>query len=327
LGAGVSSYHGVTRNPWDISLNTGGSSSGAGAAIASGMAALAIGSDVGGSVRLPASHCGIVGLKPTAGVVPHLPYSRDRVVGPLTRSVEDAILLMSVIDAPDERAFEKGANIPAKLEKLDLTGKKIGLLTNVGCGQPADAEVEVLIRKSADVFVDLGAEVSDIPPPLDFDFLEDMRVYFSVKAGMERASFAEGRQRDVLDAVNAQCDSVEGLAATDYIMAASRFDKAQRIFAQMIEQYDFVLSPTLPMASFAAEMVGANEDRPHDHVVFTALTNQSGQPSAVIPCGFVGSAPVGLQIISSSGKDEAILRACLAYADATSFHYTFPTIA
>ena len=112
LGSGISSYHGVTRNPWNTSLNTGGSSSGAAAAIASGMATLAIGSDVGGSVRLPASHCGIFGLKPTAGVVPHLPYSRDRVVGPLTRTVEDAILLMSVIDQPDARAFEKGASLP-----------------------------------------------------------------------------------------------------------------------------------------------------------------------------------------------------------------------
>ncbi|MDC0609783.1 amidase [Vibrio sp.] len=327
LGAGVSSFHGVTRNPWDTSLNTGGSSAGAGAAIASGMAPLAIGSDVGGSVRLPASHCGIVGLKPTAGVVPHLPYSRDRVVGPLTRTVEDAILLMSVIDGPDSRAFEKGANIPSQLDKLDLTGKKIGVLTDMGCGEKAQPEVEALVRKAASVFEELGAEVSDIKAPLDFSFLEDMRVYFSVKAGMERASLPQGRTRDVLDVVNAQCDSVEGIPATQYVMAASRFDKAQRLAAQMVDKYDFVLAPTMPMPNFGAEMAGANEDRPQDHVVFTALFNQTGQPAAVMPCGFVGTSPVGLQIISSLNKDTEILQACLSYAEATSYHYTFPTVA
>ncbi len=326
LGAGVSSYHGVTRNPWDTNLNTGGSSAGAGAAIASGMAALAIGSDVGGSVRLPASHCGIVGLKPTAGVVPHLPYSRDRVVGPLTRTVEDSILLMSVIDAPDERAFEKGASIPATLQKLDLSGKKIGVLMDIGCGQAAVPEVEALVRQAAATFAELGAIVSDIPAPLDFDFLDGLKLYFSVKAGMERASLPKERQRDVLDVVNTLCDAVEVAPATEYIMAASRFDKAQRIVAKVIDQYDFVLAPTLPVANYAADAVGVDEERPHDHVVFTALINQSGQPAAVMPCGFVGTSPVGVQIISSFGNDEAILQACLSFADATSYKYKFPEV-
>lgn len=326
LGSGISSYHGVTRNPWNTSLNTGGSSSGAGAAIASGMATLAIGSDVGGSVRLPASHCGIFGLKPTAGVVPHLPYSRDRVVGPLTRTVEDAILLMSVIDQPDARAFEKGASLPSVLTTLDLKGKKVGVLTDVGCGEAATPEVAALIKQAAEVFAGLGADVVDMAPPLDFDFLDDMRIYFSVKAGMERDSFPAERRKDVLDVVNRMCDEVAGLPATAYIKAASNFDKAQRIFAKAVDAYDFVLAPTLPMANYRAEMAGANEARPHDHVVFTSLLNQSGQPAATIRCGFVGDSPVGLQVMSSVGKDEEILRACLSYAKAASYTYEFPNI-
>ncbi|WP_138470745.1 amidase [Poseidonocella sp. HB161398] len=327
LGSGLSSGHGVTRNPWDLSLNTGGSSAGSAAAVAAGIAPIAIGSDVGGSVRLPASHCGLVALKPTAGVIPHLPYSRDRVAGPITRTVADAVLLMSVLSQPDPEAFEPGAEMPAALAPLDLAGKRIGLLLSVGDGPAVAPEVEALIRGAAEVFRGLGARVEEMPAPLDFPFLRKLSAYFSVKAAGERAALPEDRRGQMLPVLTACCDAGEAMTALDFASAMSTVDKAQRLFARACEGYDFVLAPTMPMANYPAEAAGADPAHPHDHVGFTALLNQSGQPGATLPCGFAGSSPVGLQLIGPAGGDIALLAAAAAFEAAQGAGAAFPALA
>ncbi|MEI4474097.1 amidase [Frigidibacter sp. MR17.24] len=327
LGAGVSSAHGVTRNPWDLSLNTGGSSAGSAAAVAAGLSPLAIGSDVGGSVRLPASHCGLFALKPTAGVIPHLPYSRDRVAGPITRTVADAVLMMSVLGRPDPRAYEPGAEIAPVLAPLPMAGKRIGLMLSVGDGPAVAPEVAALIRAAADTFAALGAEIVEMAPPVGFPFLRALTTYFSVKAASERAGLPAESRGQMLPVLTRCCDAGDALSARDYAAAQGTVDKAQRSFARACAAFDFVLSPTMPMANYAAEAVGADPEHPHDHVGFTALINQSGQPAATVLCGFAGPSPVGLQLIAAPGADAGLLAACLAYESARPAMPGFPDLA
>lgn len=324
LGAGVSSAHGVTRNPWDLSLNTGGSSSGSAAAVAAGLAPLSIGSDVGGSVRLPASHCGLATLKPTAGVIPHLPYSRDRVAGPITRNMADAVLMMSVLGQPDPRAFEPGAEIPAQLAPLDLTGKRIGLMLAIGDSPEVAPEVAALIRKAAEVFRALGAEITEIDNPVGFPFLRALHTYFCVKAAGERAGLPEDRRGEMLEVLTRSADKGDAFTALDFAKALSTIEKAQLNIARATADFDFLLSPTMPLPNYPAEAVGADPENPHDHVGFTALLNQSAQPAITALCGFAGTSPVGLQLIGSAGQDIELLRAGLAYEAARDEMPAFP---
>ena len=135
LASGISSAHGITRNPWNLRKNTGGSSSGGAAAVAAGLGPLTVGSDLAGSVRLPAAQCGLFTLKPGKGVVPHLPPSSTRVAGPISRTVADAALMLSVLSLPDARALEPGASISPDISPLDVKGLKIGLLMDMGFEQ------------------------------------------------------------------------------------------------------------------------------------------------------------------------------------------------
>src|SRR3954469_8335161 len=145
LSSGVSSLHGITRNPWRLDRNTSGSSSGAAAAAAAGYAPLHIGTDIGGSVRLPATHCGLFALKPSLGRVPIVPPYLGRVAGPMTRNVADAALLMNVIAAPDARDFMSlpadGSDFMRALDELDPRGLRIAFLPDMGVGLPVQREV------------------------------------------------------------------------------------------------------------------------------------------------------------------------------------------
>lgn len=327
LGAGVSSAHGVTRNPWDLSLNTGGSSAGSAAAVAAGLAPLSIGSDVGGSVRLPASHCGLATLKPTAGVIPHLPYSRDRVAGPITRTLADAVLMMSVLAQPDPRAYEPGAAIPAQLDPLPMAGKRIGLMLSIGDCPEVAPDVAALIRNAGQVFAALGAEVVEIADPVGFPFVKALHDYFCVKAAGERAGLPADRRDRMLPILTSSADKGDAMTALRFAKVLSTIEKAQLKLAQATAGFDFLLSPTMPWANYPAEAVGADPVNPHDHVGFTALLNQSGQPGVTVLCGFAGTSPVGLQLIGSAGQDIDLLRAGLAYEAAREAMPAFPDLA
>ncbi|CAN0600911.1 unnamed protein product, partial [Ectocarpus sp. 12 AP-2014] len=143
LSSGLSSFHGLTRNPWNLAYNTGGSSSGAGAAAAAGFGPLHVGTDIGGSIRLPAAWCGVVGFKPTLGRVPIDPYYVGRCAGPMTRSVEDAALMMSTLARTDRRDAMRLP--PEKIDWMDLAldvkGLRVGVMLEAGCGLPLEEEI------------------------------------------------------------------------------------------------------------------------------------------------------------------------------------------
>src|SRR5262245_26331256 len=166
LSSGLSSFHETTRNPWDVTANPGGSSSGAGAAGAAGYGPLHLGTDIGGSVRLPAAWCGLVGLKPSLGRVPIDPYYVGRVAGPMTRTVADAALMMRVISAPDPRDAMSlpPADIAWEDLGIDLSGMKLGLMLDAGCGMAVENAILAAIEAAARRFEAAGATIIPVEP-------------------------------------------------------------------------------------------------------------------------------------------------------------------
>ncbi|MCR5859400.1 amidase [Mesorhizobium sp. J428] len=327
LASGVSSAHGVTRNPWDRSKNTGGSSSGAAAAVAAGVGSLTIGSDLGGSIRLPAAQCGLFGHKPTTGLVPHTPVSSLRVAGPLTRTVADAALLLSVVSRPDVRTSEPGGPTTSSVSPLSPEGLRLGLLLDMGYGPKVEDEVAQIVEDAARLIAAQGASLSNIAPPIDFDVSRDFDRLFSVRAAMERDELAPEKRVETIDFIGRYCDFGDAVSAKDYLQSATNMEKAKAQYAAGLSAYDFVLAPVLPMAGFDADVTGPNLDRPTVHVNFTAMVNQVGWPAASICCGFTRSGlPVGLQIIAAKGRDEAILGLAAYFETLRGFDYRFPDI-
>src|SRR5215217_4408788 len=182
--SGVSSFHPLTRNPWDLSKNPGGSSSGAGAAGAAGYGPLHLGTDIGGSVRLPACWCGLVALKPSLGRVPVDPFYVGRVAGPMTRSVDDAALMMSVLSRPDRR---DGMSLPAheiNWKGLDKSPRKlrIGLMLDPGAGQPLQKEVREVAVKAAKAFESAGAVITEIDGILTREMLDGLDNFWRARS-------------------------------------------------------------------------------------------------------------------------------------------------
>src|ERR1700733_13056061 len=184
LSSGLSSFHPLTRNPWDIRQNPGGSSAGAGAAAAAGYGPLHLGTDIGGSVRLPACWCGLVALKPSLGRVPIDPPYVGRVAGPMTRTVDDAALMMSVMAKPDRR---DGRSLPPNdihWKTLDKPSRKlrIGLLLDAGVGQTLETDVRDVAVKAAKAFEGGGAEVTEVPGVLTREMLDGLDAFWRARS-------------------------------------------------------------------------------------------------------------------------------------------------
>ena len=200
LSSGLSSFHGLTRNPWDLSKNPGGSSSGAAAGVAAGYGPLHVGTDIGGSVRLPAGWCGIFTLKPSLGRIPIDPPYAGRVAGPMTRTVADAALMMGVLAQPDDRDT---MSLPAqsidwqRLER-DVAGLRIGLLMDAGVGLPVDAEVAAAVEAAAKRFEAAGARVERIAPFMTRAMLDGMDDFWRMRAWLDISALREERRARIL---------------------------------------------------------------------------------------------------------------------------------
>jgi len=189
LSSGLSSLHGVTRNPWRLDRNPSGSSSGAAAAAAAGYAPLHLGTDIGGSLRLPAAHCGIFALKPSLGRVPIYPPYMGRVAGPMTRTVADAALLMSVLARPDARDF---MSLPVDefrsgVEPLAARGMKIGFLPDMRVGLPVHHEVRAATEAAARALERAGAHVEETQSFLSAEMLDGLCRFFEARSYNELA--------------------------------------------------------------------------------------------------------------------------------------------
>ncbi len=328
FGAGVSTAHGITRNPWNTAFNTGGSSSGGGAALAARLGPLTVGSDIGGSLRLPAALCGLATLKPTQGRVPHLPPSPLRTAGPMARTVRDVALMLTTLAKPDPRDYGSLAPDHVVYEQhLDLRfrGRKIGLLLDVGYGAPAEPAVRRSVEAAAAAFVAAGAEVHRMAPLLDADPSEALDRIFSVRSRIELDHLPLEKRDDVHPLVRRLCARADAFTAMDYGAASDLLERAKATITARTAPYDYVLSPVLPVVNFPAEDVAFRPDDPMSVTNFTAMFNQTGQPAASLCCGFdERGLPIGLQIIGRRFDDAGVLALAQAYEAIRGFTPHWP---
>src|SRR5437588_7675587 len=191
LSSGLSSFHPLTRNPWDLSKNPGGSSSGAGAAAAAGYGPLHVGTDIGGSIRLPSGWCALFGLKPSQGRIPVDPFYLGRVAGPMTRTVDDSVLMMATISRPDWR---DGMSLPPEPIdwfdlKTEVKGKRIGLMMNAGCGLAVEDEVRDAVIAAGKTFEHAGADVFEVEPVLTREMLDGLDLFWRARSWADIAQF------------------------------------------------------------------------------------------------------------------------------------------
>jgi aspartyl-tRNA(Asn)/glutamyl-tRNA(Gln) amidotransferase subunit A len=316
LSSGVSSLHGVTRNPWRLDRNPSGSSSGAGAAAVAGYAPLHIGTDIGGSVRLPATHCGVFGLKPSLGRVAVYPPYMGRVAGPMARSVTDAALLMNVLTQPDARDF---MNLPFEqrdyvhgLPEQRASGLKIGFLPDMKVGLPVDAEVVAAARAAANALADAGAVVEELASYLRPDMLDGMCRFFEARLYNDLAALPADRQRQVLPFVAEWCTwRAAGFTGRDVMQTFGQVMAMREAAVHACQPYDYVVSPVSPVLPYAAELAAPNND-PHDalaHIAFTVPYSMSEQPAASINWTTSRDGlPIGVQIIGRRFDDAGVLR-------------------
>jgi aspartyl-tRNA(Asn)/glutamyl-tRNA(Gln) amidotransferase subunit A len=316
LSSGLSSLHGVTRNPWRLDRNPSGSSSGAGAAAVAGYAPLHLGTDIGGSVRLPATHCGIFALKPTLGRVPVYPPFLGRVVGPMTRTVADAALLMNALSRPDARDFMSlpfdDRDHARGLDDLDPRGLKIGVIADMKVGLPVDAEVAAAVAAAAAALAGAGAIVEPVASFVTPAMFDGMSRFFEIRLYNDFAAMAPERQQQVLPFVARWCTArAASFTGRDAMAAYGQIMAVRDAAVATSQPYDFVLSPVSPILPYDAELPAPGND-PHDalpHIAFTVPYNMSEQPAASVNwAASRDGLPIGVQLIGKRFDDAGVLR-------------------
>lgn len=316
--------HGATGNPWNPQRTAGGSSGGSAAAVGLGMGALSIGTDGGGSVRIPAGFSGIVGLKPTYGRVPLYPASPFGTlahVGPMTRTVADAALMMDVLSQPDARDWSALPEPPSSFQQslhTGVAGLRIAYSPALGY-VPVHPEVAELVRRAVDVLAGLGAHVDQVDPGFD-DPVHAYEVLWFSGAAKVVLAFGDDAVKEVDAGLAAGVEWGRTLTASDYLDAtAVRVDLGRRM-GLLHQNYDLLVTPTLPIPAFD---LGHDVPPGSAHRRWTGWTpfsypfNLTQQPAASVPCGFTSDGlPAGLQVVGPRHADATVLAACHAYQEA-----------
>jgi len=316
LGAAPSSFHALTRNPWDLGRNTGGSSSGAGAAAAAGYGPLHLGSDIGGSVRIPASFCGVFGLKPSHGRIPVDPPAAARVIGPMTRTVADAALLMQVVTRPDARDYMSLPPNDFAWQRLErnVKGLRIGLWTETTGGWPIDAEVKEAVLAAARVFEQAGAIVEPLVDWTTLDMRMGMAHFFTMRCRVDLAGMPPERAKLAAGYIHQAAEFAASLTPEDTFRAFTRMQAMRAATVAATQPFDYVLSPVSPVLPFAADAINSGSENPLKDSHFTSVFNQSEQPAASINCGHSTSGlPIGLQIAGRRFDDLGVLQMARFY--------------
>jgi aspartyl-tRNA(Asn)/glutamyl-tRNA(Gln) amidotransferase subunit A len=318
LSSGLSSLHGVTRNPWRTDRNTSGSSSGAAAAAVAGYAPLHIGTDIGGSVRLPATHCGIFALKPSFGRIPILPPYMGRVAGPMTRTVEDAALLLNALAQPDARDFTalpyEKCDFTEDLDVLSPRLVKIGFIADMGVGLAVHPEVRAAAESAARALAGAGCTVESMRSFLTEEMLDGMCRFFEARSYHEVMQLSGFRRARVLPFIAEWCSwRGQHFTGRDVMQAYSLVMSMRQAAVAATLSYDFILSPTSPILPYEAELPAPGND-PHNalpHIAFTVPYNMSGQPAASVNWTASGEGlPIGMQLVGRRFDDLGVLRIC-----------------
>jgi Asp-tRNA(Asn)/Glu-tRNA(Gln) amidotransferase A subunit family amidase len=318
LSSGLSSFHPLTRNPWRLDRNPGGSSAGAAAAAAAGYGPLHVGTDIGGSVRLPACWCGLVGFKPSGGRVPIDPPYAGRAAGPLTRSVADAAMAMASLSQPDARDYESlpPQALDWRIAPAALRGLRIGLLLEAGCGDRPAPQVRAATERAARDFAAAGAIVEPLAPFLTQAMLDGLDRFWRMRQFIELKKAPPERRARTLPFIRAWAQSAEGASGEALFHDFSQMREMAKAAAAATAPYDFVLSPTAPITAFSAEMAMPSGDplNPFTHIGFTVAFNMSGQPAVSINCGYdEAGLPIGLQIVGRRFDDVGVLSVAQAF--------------
>ena len=320
LSSGLSSFHKLARNPWDLSTNPGGSSAGAGAAAAAGYGPLHIGTDIGGSIRLPAGWCGLVGLKPSAGRLPIDPPFIGRAAGPMTRTVGDTALYMSVLTKPDRR--DTMALPYQEIDWLNLAGSvkglKIGLWLEAGFGQEAGAETLTAVQGAAALLADAGATIVPIQPFLTRTMIDGLDRFWRARGYEDVSRLPPEQQAKILPYIFNWIVTAKDFSGGDVYSGFAQIDAMRNALHTALKDVDFIISPTAPEPSYPAEWASPLNDpqRPFEHIAFTVSANMGGQPAVSINCGYSsGGLPIGLQIIGQSFDDIGVLRLARAFEE------------
>ncbi len=327
---------GTTRNPWNLDLTPGGSSGGASAAVASGLAPLAIGTDGGGSVRIPASLCGIYGLKPSFGRVPYYPPSAVEPLshaGPMTRTVRDAALMLSVIAGP----FDRDRNTLPRdetdyLKSLDggLDGLRIAWSPDLGYAK-VDADVAHATAMAVSGIEAAGGNVELIETGLEdpVDIFGTMWLGGLWTAlGEDMSEWEDGTDPELADFLKQGAE----ISMTDYVDATFRRTHYCESVVSLFEKCDVLITPTLAVTAFPVNRL-TPRDIPEtgvpwaDWTPFTYPFNLTGQPAATVPCGWTDNGmPVGLQIIGNRYRDDDVLRVSAALESINPWAHVRPPL-
>jgi len=318
LSSGLSSFHPLARNPWDLSRGPGGSSAGAAAGVAAGYGPLHIGTDIGGSVRLPAGWCGIFTLKPSLGRIPIDPPYAGRVAGPMTRTVADAALLMGVLSQPDERDTMSLPYQQIAWDRLDrdVRGLKIGLMLDAGWGLPVEPEVRAAVEAAARAFEAAGAIVEPVAPITTRAMADGMDDFWRTRSWLDISALPEAKRAKVLPFIVEWARGGAGLSGERVFRGYSQMGAMREASVRACRPYDVLLSPTAPVPAFAAELPCPTNDPalPFEHIAFTLPFNMSEQPAASINCGYTaGGLPIGLQIVGKRHDDLGVLQVARAW--------------
>ncbi len=336
-GVTDSPVSGITRNPWDTDKTPGGSSGGAAAAVAAGMGPLAVGTDGGGSIRIPSSFSGIFGIKATFGRVPSYPASPNSGVshvGPMTRTVADAALMLTVLSEPDWRDWYAlpydGTDYRANLEEA-LTGLRVAYSPTLGMGDVViDPQVRARVDAAAQAFADLGATVEDADPAWPHDPSEVFGVHWAMGAAALVADMPAEKHAVLEESLLAFAEEGRGIDGLTVKQAEMQRAANGLALAELFERYDLVLSPTLPVPAFQAGQPIPSDsyaENPLGWIPYTYPINLTRNPAASVPCGFTDAGlPVGLQVIGPLFGESVVLRACRAYEEANPWHQRWPEL-
>jgi len=339
LGAtSVNPHDGPAHNPWDVSRITGGSSGGSGSAVASGQCMAALGSDTGGSIRIPAGLCGIVGMKPTYGLISRhgvhpLSWSLDT-VGPMTRSARDAAIVMNALAGYDPRDPSS-----ANVAEQDFTRGIEDGISGLRIGVPEDffydvidSEVSAAIRLAAGVLSELGATVESCSIPALNHCLGISSAILVTEAAETLSTHIRDRPEDIGADVRARLFLGAMTPAIDYIKAQRARASYNGELANAMETYDLLLAPTAAIGAprIDQEFVDVGGQQENALSLMSRLTrafNLTGQPTVSVPCGFTSDGmPIGMQLAGRMWEDTVVLRAAHAYESATDWHTRRPPI-
>jgi aspartyl-tRNA(Asn)/glutamyl-tRNA(Gln) amidotransferase subunit A len=333
-GVTDSPLSGITRNPWNLERTPGGSSGGSAVAVLSGTCPLAVGTDAGGSIRIPASFCGIVGHKPTFGRVAAYPpsaFGDVAHVGPMTRTIEDAALMLDAMKGPDSRDWhslpDDGIAYRERIREGSLKGKRIALSPTLGYAEPS-APVRSAIERAAQVFAELGAIVEPGDP-----FTESPMPIFQTLALGGFWALLRAQKPEAVGLMDPglveMCRRGKAVTQEQYVEAvAQRAVLGQRL-RLFFDRFDLLLSPTMPIPAAYADP--RTDDAPNptnawSWVTYTYAFNLTKNPSCSIPCGFTDGLPIGLMVTGALYDDLSVLQACRSYEEAAGQTWPSPEL-